>query len=258
MGINYIISKDINYNYNLIGESTSNDTNYYIYENKTKLSLGWIVKNNCNNIKKEKFYDENVFNCLTENNTKYYKEYKNKSNEINKYKFNINKGYYYLYIDNLNDNINYLKDILSNNIVAYYDNYLFVKNELENYTLNLESNSNIHIYYFDYKLYKETFNSYKKEQLEYEINKNTLTGSITTDGGILLITIPYDKNLNIYVDDIEVKYERVLDTFIGINLENGNHKIKIIYKQKYIKLSALMSLINFIILVLYIKIKDIK
>lgn len=249
LGINYIISKDINYNYNLIGESTSNDTNYYIYENKTKLSLGWIVKNNCNNIKKEKFYDENVFNCLTENNIKYYKEYKNESNEINKYKFNINKGYYYLYIDNLNDNINYLKDILNSNIIEYYDNYLFVKNELENYTLNLESNSNIHIYYFDYELYKETFNSYKKELLECDINKNALTGSITTDGGILLITIPYDKNLNIYVDDIEVKYERVLDTFIGINLENGNHKIKIIYEPKYIKLSALISLISLTILI---------
>ena len=253
LGINYSISTKTNYNYNLIGNTTISGNNYYIYENKTKLSLGWIVKDYCNNIKKEKFYDELVFNCLTQNNMKYYKEYVNESTEANKYKFNINKGYYYLYIDNLNDNIKYLNSILNDNIIRYYDDYLFVKNDLENYVLNLESNSNIHIYYFDYELYKKTFNNYKRELLEYNIDKNILTGHITTDGGILLVTIPYDKNLNIYVDNNKVEYEKILDTFIGINLEKGDHEIKIIYIPKYMKLSALISLISLIILVLYIK-----
>ena len=80
------------------------------------------------------------------------------------------------------------------------------------------------------------------------IDKNVLTGDIKTDkSGILFISIPYDKKFKIYVDGKETKYYPLLDnTFIGLDLTEGEHKIKMEYTNpgwKYYVMSSVVSII---------------
>lgn len=223
LGIDLFISKHINNNYDLIENKTINDLNYYVYKNPTSLSLGYIVNDNCNNIENIKFYDNKAFNCLTNTNTNYYKEL-NYEYDDNYLIYSINKDYFYLYDDNLSDNIKYYENLFDGRIISSFKNYLVIK---DNTTVKIDKKYSPKLYYFDYDLYKESFNNLNIEKIDYKINKNTLEGSINTKGGLLLITIPYEDNIKVYVDDKLVEKEIILDTFIGIRLDSGYHKIKI-------------------------------
>jgi uncharacterized membrane protein YfhO len=250
LGVDSSIYNIENNNYILLATEYVNGEKLYIYKNPTNIGIGYIVKNYCNNIE-YKFYDEDAFNCLTDNNTNYYIKANNLIDSNKSYKYNIDTDYFYLYTDY--SNINYLNEVFGSNIIRYTDNYLFIKNTYNTIELNFLEDTDLSIYYFDYDLYKEVFDNYNKEILNYEINNNELSGNITTDGGILLITIPYEKGLNVYVDNKLVNYDKVLDTFIGINLESGYHDIKITYKQPYLKLGIFISILSLITLVIYIK-----
>ena len=80
------------------------------------------------------------------------------------------------------------------------------------------------------------------------IDKNILTGDINTNrSGTLFLSIPYDKNFKIYVDNVETKYYPLLDnTFIGLDLAEGKHKIRMEYtnsKWKYYVICSIVSII---------------
>ena len=98
----------------------------------------------------------------------------------------------------------------------------------------------------------------RKNMLEnVVIDKNVLTGDINTNkSGILFLSIPYDKKFKIYVDDVETEYFPLLDnTFIGLNLTEGKHKIKLEYTNpgwKYYVMSSIVSIIVTAILYIFI------
>ena len=80
------------------------------------------------------------------------------------------------------------------------------------------------------------------------IDKNVLTGDINTSkSGTLFLSIPYDKKFKIYVDGVDTKYYPLLDnTFIGLDLTEGEHKIKMEYTNpgwKYYVMSSIISII---------------
>mgnify|MGYP003571273979 CR=1 FL=1 len=80
------------------------------------------------------------------------------------------------------------------------------------------------------------------------IDKNILTGDINTDkNGTLFLSIPYDKKFKIYVDGVETDYYSLLDnTFIGLDLTEGEHKIKMEYINsgwKYYVMSSVVAVI---------------
>lgn len=86
------------------------------------------------------------------------------------------------------------------------------------------------------------------------IDKNIMKANLNTDkDGILLLTIPYDKNFKIYVDNKKVDYYSVLDkSFVGLDVTKGEHDIKVEYTNDNFKLYVLGSLGGLIItLVLY-------
>ena len=89
----------------------------------------------------------------------------------------------------------------------------------------------------------------RKSMLENVIiDKNILTGDINAKkSGILFLSIPYDKKFKIYVDDEETPYYPLLDnTFIGLDLTEGEHKIKMEYTNpgwKYYVMSSVVSIV---------------
>ena len=80
-----------------------------------------------------------------------------------------------------------------------------------------------------------------------------MTGNIDAKkNGILFLSIPYEKDFSIYVDGKKTKHFSLLDkTFTGLNIKEGNHKIKIIYKNNnliwYIIISIVSLIVTFII-----------
>ena len=89
------------------------------------------------------------------------------------------------------------------------------------------------------KLKENQFNVTKKE-------KNILEGNIKVneDDSLLMITVPYEKGWNIYVDGKKIEYEEVYDTFIGIRLNKGYHEIKMVFYSPGIVIGSIMTLIG--------------
>lgn len=95
-----------------------------------------------------------------------------------------------------------------------------------------------------------------------EIKDNILTGEIdSSKNGILFLSIPYDDNFKIYVDDEEVSYYSLIDnSFIGLDIEEGKHTIKMEYideNYKWYIISTVSSIIVTLILYYFIN-KSIK
>lgn len=117
--------------------------------------------------------------------------------------------------------------------------------------------------YVDLKIYslnEENFNTIinklKQNQLEVtNINKNILTGKIKIDNddSLLMLTLPYEKGWNIYVDGKKVDYEEVYNTFIGIRLDSGEHEIKMKFYSPGLILGFIFSISGIVSLILWNK-----
>ena len=66
----------------------------------------------------------------------------------------------------------------------------------------------------------------------------------------LLLTIPYEKAWKVYDSNKEIKYKKVLNGFIEIDLNKGSHNIKMIYKPLWLKLGIFISLISLTIIII--------
>lgn len=253
IGLKYIISLEEMPNYKLIEHVPDDDKEYYIYENPNSLGFGYIIKNECNNIEYDFKYDEKIFNCMFDEQNKYYKEYKIERNE-NEYSSIIEKqGNFYLLYPNINDN----NIDFTDELIGYAKNYIVFKNSTKDYKFDFSIDNNIDneklkIYYFDYEKFKSHVNKINKEKFDYKVIDNKIIGSIDSDGGVLMITIPYEKGFIIKVDGKKVDYKEVLDTFIGIDLTSGYHDISVEYSQPYLKISICISFISIAFLLVYV------
>ena len=242
LGIKYIITNDEFENYKLLEQIKKNDKTYNVYENPNSIGLGTIIKNKCNGT-------DNKFNCLFDVKDELYKEYKKKNNE-----YEIKKGYYYIYINDIeNTNFEELNFQIGDELYKVSTDYFMYKSKTnKKIELNIDETidkDKIKVMYFDY----DKFKTIKHETFEIlEQNKNELKGKINSkENGILMITIPYEKGFNIEVDSKKVEYFEVADTFIGINIEKGEHDIRITYKQPGLKTGILISLLSIISCIIY-------
>lgn len=241
LGIKYIITNDEFENYKLVEQIKASNKEYNVYENPNSIGFGTIIKNECNNV-------NNEFNCLFDIKEELYKEYKHQNNE-----YEIKKGYYYIYIDDIqNTNFEELNPQIEDDLYKVSTDYFMYRSKSDKkIKLKIdETIDKIKVMYFDYDKYK----SIKYETFEVdEINKKELKGKIKSkEGGILMLTIPYEKGFNIEVDNNKVKYFEVANTFIGINVGKGEHDIKITYKQPKLEIGILMSSISLLISIGYV------
>ena len=250
LGIKTIIKKEKDEHYNLLETIYYNDE-LFVYENEDALNLGYIINNECN-LEFSFPYDEKILNCITGKNNNYYEEYIIDNDK----KYTINKGYYYIYSPNIYENkkiIEEFKKRFDNNLIAISKDYILVKNNIENYKLEINNLENLNLYYFDYETFKLTIKELKNSQFNYHISKNTLNGTIDTDGGLFIITIPYEKGIKIHINNKLVEIKKVLNTFIGVDLEPGLYDITISYQQPGLKIGIIVSGISFILTMIYVK-----
>ncbi|MBE6149727.1 MAG: hypothetical protein E7170_03265 [Firmicutes bacterium] len=251
-----IISEEKNSMYKTLENINIDNTNYVVQENMNALNLGYIINNNCNNLEISFPYDEKAFNCLTNENNNFYKEIGfTKNNNTIHYK--TDKDYYYIYMPNINDNSKYFFNIFNKDILTIQDDYILIRNSNINKQLKLtienENIDNLKLYYFDYELFDKKIQILKNTEFNYTIKKDKMTAQINSDGGLLMLTIPYEKGIQIKLDDKSIEYEQVLDNFIGFKIEKGIHEIEISYQHPGLILGFIISILSTSFTIIYIK-----
>lgn len=131
------------------------------------------------------------------------------------------------------------KDKPFNNLDVYFTQGEYELSDLKLYTIdyNYIKNLNHNISAFNIDKNKSTSNS--------------IYGTINVkEDGYLKLTIPYEKKgFKAYVDGERVPRIKVDDTFIGFEIEKGNHTIEIIYNAPFYKHGIIVSIIGLILLI---------
>ena len=99
------------------------------------------------------------------------------------------------------------------------------------------------IWRFDPEAMEEIYQCLSKSPLELSSWTDTgLAGSINTpEGGTMFTSIPYDKGGKIWVDGTAVSGRPVFDAFLGVDLEPGEHKIRLSYEPQGLKTGAVIT-----------------
>lgn len=99
------------------------------------------------------------------------------------------------------------------------------------------------IWRFDPEAMEEIYQCLSKSPLELSSWTDTgLAGSINTpEGGTMFTSIPYDKGWKIWVDGTAVSGRPVFDAFQGVDLEPGEHKIRLSYEPQGLKTGAVIT-----------------
>ena len=84
-------------------------------------------------------------------------------------------------------------------------------------------------------------------------NGNILEGYINmSSDGYMFMSVPYERGMRILVDNTEINYDIILDSFIGFNIKSGNHNIHIKYIPAYLLEGSYISIFFLIITFIYL------
>ena len=279
LGIKYINgSKDEMYYENVYNE------NPYMYLNKDALSLGYMIYNKEFKVSNSSYQNtENLINSMLNTDIKRYKVIDNfngedtEIKEIDNKKYVISKTSIKIEMEDKASNSMFLIPSRNISFVANYSIFIndeeikdavikqspiFI-NKGDTYKIIIKSNlsktelNSLRWYQIDYDKYIETINELKKN--EFNITKynkdNHIEGNIdvNNDKNVLLLTIPYDKGWNIYVDDNKVNYDICFDSFICLDLDKGKHNIKMNYVPSGFIFGLIISSLAFIVTIIYIR-----
>lgn len=195
-------------------------------------------KNNSDGKIEFKVLNDGLLYISTNDNLKYYTSRKNFRKTYNEYEITINNNKYKK-PKNFDNNIRVSKgdivtiDFKFNTKEILYDN----------------------IKIFDEKEFNRIIKKIKKELVILDINqsKNVLEGTIHADSdSTLFISLPYQKGFKIYDDDELTSYERLLDNFIGIDLDSNEHKVVVKYITPYFKEGLFLSIVGISISIIYL------
>ncbi len=249
-----------------------------VQENPYALSLGFMVNKDIldfnkqyQSIKQDPItYQNLVYKLISDKHMDLIKKIDLTKVDYNVYRFtNISDSPYFV-------TANYDNKAITEKVEIYFnDNSLidtvnaakysvYVKNTFntnENVTIKIKMNNytlvpkNVSLYYFDMEAFKEAINELKKEQMNILVNKESYLKTsidVTSDKTVLLTTIPYEQGWQILVDNRQVKYYPVMDTFIGLDLTKGKHTIEFKFSPPGIKIGAIISGISLVLLVSYL------
>lgn len=168
-------------------------------------------------------------------------------------------GEYYAYVNNSSIkevNVDYgYRNKKTNNVDRGFFIELGYLNQGETVTLRNETNEqsmDADIYYFDYSALKEVYEKLNDESWNLTEWKDTfLAGDITASvDGVMMTSIPYDEGWSVYVDGEKAELTKVKDTFIGVRIGAGTHKVEMRYFPRGLKAGILISILSFASLIL--------
>lgn len=252
------------------------EDDYYIYENNLALSIGYLIENKATtfNMVNSFEYQNEIFKNMTGINDKVLKPYKKTKNDDDDYAFNItndeviyvslkypipenNRRFAFITIDN-----SIYEMTSSNNGIfaienAYKGKSIDVKVSLNDEVykyFDYDDNELIDLYYLDKEVFKKGIEKLSKRELNVEkMQNNEFSGTINVDkdNSMLFLSIPYEKGWTVYVDGKKTNYEKLYDTFIGISLNKGNHKIEMSFYPVGLDIGIILSKLGVVLIISY-------
>ena len=126
----------------------------------------------------------------------------------------------------------------------------------KNYTFDyLTTSDKLNIFVKKGKYYIKSFEIYEienlnveqREEVNFKYSNSIFTTNIKTSKDKYLITnIPYDKGFKVYVDNKEIKVEKVNKAFLGFKIPKGNHKVTIKFTSPLKKEATIITIVSFI------------
>lgn len=252
LGIKYV--GDVNYNsyYDLIAEYEIENKKIYFQQNNYALALVFVASNkikslnvdNCANFE----FLNGLLGSISGDKSNYFLELN--ITKIDDYTYEINKDIEYpqIYLVTKEKPLN-----INNSLIYKHKNYsILYDNTNDNIRLEFGNKINgLKAYALDIKKFKEMIQKINQISL-IENNGNSLSFDInTTENGVLLTKIPYEKGWNIKIDSKEVEYYKVLDSLIGIDISKGQHHIEMYYSTPGINTGIIISLLSITLLITY-------
>lgn len=110
-----------------------------------------------------------------------------------------------------------------------------------------------HAYYVDNEAFAKGYEKLKNSSLNYtNVTDTCIEGGFIANGTQLLMTsIPYDSGWTIYIDGNKIARDDIVkigDAFIGVNVTDGYHSLKMVYAPTGYKVGVLISLATAVIL----------
>lgn len=263
---NYIFEKVDEYVIeNKYGDKTTKK-DVYLYENPYALSVGYIVENDYNRDQDMDLidYQNNIFKAFTGINDDVTIRLDYEVNEDSEACNNSDtfdcKEYYinnttknpFIYVYALFENIN-----TDNDVKTYMDDFRpFLLYALKNKVrLALQSNMDLTLNPIIASTYdKDTLTAGLKklqENMLYDVkyDNNVMSAKINANrNGKLFLSVPYDKNFRVYVDNKQVSYYGLLDeTFMGLDISEGEHEIILKYVDDKFLIYIMSSIISLIV-----------
>ena len=129
-----------------------------------------------------------------------------------------------------------------------------------NFKEKMDSNLTFYAYSLDDSIFNKFYDRLQDGLLKVEKYNDTLImGNITVqENQFVFTTLSYDKGFKVYVDGKKIDTKKVLDSFLGFDVEKGTHKIKIVYFPEKQLIGTITSFISLIILMIYIVSKNLK
>ena len=128
--------------------------------------------------------------------------------------------------------------------------YIFkITQKIEKYDSN---NANIKIYVLNNHKIEKTIEYAKKVQTQkVTLEKDIVKINIKSDNeAYLTFQIPFDSGWRATINGQKTEIVKMNGAFLGVKLQKGNNEIKLTYIPRYFKISALLSLINLILLLI--------
>lgn len=238
---------------NFMNEMAGTDT-HYIYQTPTTAKLHNLVKvpnTNGNRIYRKISPKREAYMTI---------KFKVPTNDTYYFMLPPNDAKYSYRIANEYQDFNIMQNVYAHNLcteLASHDKGKIVRIKITQNRLQ-DNWTVMSIYHFDDRKIAGAFKKLQKQPLKLtEIGHNKLKGRINVKvPGTLMITIPNIKGWTAKVDGETAPIHSALSTWIGINLDQGKHNIKIEYHEPYLKLGLLISLITLLILFIYFKLNQ--
>ena len=158
--------------------------------------------------------------------------------------------------------INNLRNLLTCRGWKYHNKnysfeYVISEKDIDHLNITLSKGTfkinNIKVYSLNYNHIKDLNNKHDNLIIDKKLTKgDNIYGKINTSGGVLSLSIPYDKGFNIYVDSKKVKPMIVNKYMLGFKVSKGSHNIRINYKAPMLKEGKILSVIGLIIFIIII------
>ena len=115
-----------------------------------------------------------------------------------------------------------------------------------------DSTNKIAVAYLNEDILDKVYESLSDEALNVTKYSSTeIEGNVNVNkSGTLLTSIPYEKGWRVYVDGKKVDTKEVMGAFLAANVDEGSHKIKLVYSPEGFVTGCILGAIAFLIFVL--------